>query len=93
MQRMLKISGRVQGVGYRYWAQRTAVSMGLGGWVCNLPDDSVQCLVQGEPDQVEAFIKLVWQGPSAAAVDAVEELPVAYAAGEWKDFLIARKPL
>jgi acylphosphatase len=46
----LRITGRVQGVGYRLWATRTAARLGLRGWVRNRSDGSVEVLATGIPD-------------------------------------------
>jgi acylphosphatase len=67
----LIVSGRVQGVGYRFWAERTARELGLRGWVRNLPDGSVEALATGEADAVARMIEACRQGPRAAAVDAL----------------------
>ena len=71
--RRLRIHGRVQGVSYRVWAARTGRSRGLTGWVRNLQDGSVETLVVGEPDAVEAFTADCQRGPIAARVDRVDQ--------------------
>jgi acylphosphatase len=74
----LVISGYVQGVGFRYSAQREARSLGLGGWVRNAPDGSVEAVVEGESGAVRSFVDWAHSGPSGAAVDSVgteEEAP------------------
>lgn len=72
MARRLLISGTVQGVGYRWSAQRKAEQLGVRGWVRNLPTGQVEALVDGAPDQVAAFERWCRQGPAAAQVSAVE---------------------
>jgi acylphosphatase len=67
----LRITGRVQGVGYRLWAIRTATSLGLRGWVRNRRDGSVEALVTGEPEPVAAMIEACRRGPYAARVTDV----------------------
>jgi acylphosphatase len=67
----LQITGRVQGVGYRLWATRTAASLGLRGWVRNRRDGSVEALATGAPEAVAALIEACRQGPRAARVGAV----------------------
>lgn len=69
--RHLRITGRVQGVGYRDWAVQTARALGLDGWVRNRSDRSVEALVRGPAEAVEAFITACRQGPSLARVDGV----------------------
>jgi acylphosphatase len=64
----LRITGRVQGVGYRAWAIETAVRLGLRGWVRNRADGSVEALVTGEDDRVAAMIEACREGPFAARV-------------------------
>jgi acylphosphatase len=67
----LKISGRVQGVGYRAWALRQASALGLRGCVRNRRDGSVEALVIGEPDAVERMIEGCREGPLGARVTDV----------------------
>ena len=55
-QRIVTFFGRVQGVGFRYSACRVAGGYDVAGYVRNCPDGSVECLVEGEEDQVAAFI-------------------------------------
>ena len=72
------ISGRVQGVGFRYFTQATGVREGLHGWVRNLPDGRVEAAVEGEADAVERFERAMRHGPPGARVEDVEvdaELP------------------
>jgi acylphosphatase len=71
--RMLRIEGRVQGVGYRDWLLREATRLGLDGWVRNLADGSVQAVVAGEEAAVQALLTLCRRGPPMARVDAITE--------------------
>lgn len=66
------VGGRVQGVYYRATAQRRARELGIGGYARNLPDGRVEVLACGEAAAVEAFVKWLWIGSSAAKVSAVE---------------------
>jgi acylphosphatase len=68
----LVITGYVQGVSFRYSAQRQARSLDLDGWVRNAPDGSVEAAVEGEPEAVRSFVAWAHSGPSGAAVDSVE---------------------
>ena len=70
--RRVRIHGRVQGVFYRGWAEEQATALGLDGWVRNRIDGTVEAVVSGPADKVEAFIALCRQGPRAARVDRVE---------------------
>jgi len=67
----LCITGRVQGVGYRVWATRSAATLGLRGWVRNRSDGSVEVLATGAPDAVAALVEACRQGPLGARVTAV----------------------
>ena len=67
----LSITGRVQGVGYRFWAERTASGLGLRGWVRNRADGSVELLAIGEDNAVATLIAACRQGPRAAEVTDV----------------------
>lgn len=71
--RLIGISGRVQGVGYRDWLCREATRLGLHGWVRNRPDGSVQALVAGDPGAVQALLIAARRGPLMARVDRIEE--------------------
>ncbi|MDL1872596.1 acylphosphatase [Deltaproteobacteria bacterium PRO3] len=73
MQVRAVIRGRVQGVFYRAWTQQTARSLGLSGWVRNLPDGSVELLAQGPAEPLRELLRLCRVGPPAARVQAVEE--------------------
>lgn len=67
----VRISGRVQGVGYRAWAMETGRRLGLRGWVRNRADGSVEALVTGDEDAVAAMIEVCREGPYAARVAEV----------------------
>jgi acylphosphatase len=62
------VTGKVQGVGYRFSAVRRAHMIGVGGWVRNNDDGSVQAVVQGTPDQVDQMLEWMRQGPPHARV-------------------------
>lgn len=71
------VSGRVQGVGFRWFAVRAAERHGVGGWVRNLADGSVEVEAEGPPAAVEDFLVEIRRGPPAGRVEAVraEEVP------------------
>lgn len=69
----LRIYGKVQGVFYRNWAEKTARSLGLSGWVRNCTDGSVEAVVSGEMEHVRRFIALAHTGPAAARVTRVDD--------------------
>ncbi|HEY8615238.1 acylphosphatase [Phenylobacterium sp.] len=71
----LQIEGRVQGVGYRWWAVGEARRLGLAGWVRNRREGWVELLAAGEADAVDALVQACHHGPRGAQVTAVT--PVA----------------
>lgn len=75
--RIIRISGRVQGVNFRYFTQQHAIKLGLQGYVKNLPDGSVEIAAEGDKATLDRFVTILWKGPPAARVDAVnvEERP------------------
>jgi len=73
----VRISGRVQGVGYRIWTRGEAVRLGLTGWVRNESDGSVSALIAGTNSAVAAMIERLRQGPRGAAVSKVETVDTA----------------
>ncbi|KAI5912659.1 acylphosphatase [Thauera sp. 2A1] len=70
--RRLAIHGRVQGVWYRASAKAEAQRLGLRGWVRNRLDGSVEALVIGPPDAVEAFVAWACEGPPKAEVTRID---------------------
>jgi acylphosphatase len=71
----LRITGQVQGVGYRLWMTRAAASLVLRGWVRNRRDGSVETLVTGPPEAIAAMIEAARKGPSGARVTDVTVTP------------------
>jgi acylphosphatase len=69
----LRISGWVQGVGYRDWLVTRARGLGLSGWVRNRSDGSVEALIGGDARMVDECVRACWGGPRLAAVDQVTE--------------------
>ena len=66
------VSGRVQGVGFRYWAASEARAHGLSGWVRNRADGCVEGVACGEAANLEQFRERLRRGPPAARVEAVD---------------------
>ncbi len=64
----ITVSGRVQGVGFRYFTQDTATSLGLTGWVANTPEGRVEMEVQGDENDLLSFKSRVQEGPPLSRV-------------------------
>ena len=72
MKKHIVISGRVQGVGFRYWLQSRAVKKNIFGWVKNKITGEVEALIIGHEKGVKDILKLCEQGPPSSRVDHVE---------------------
>jgi acylphosphatase len=70
--RRFLVSGRVQGVGFRYFTEEAAYREGIHGWVRNLPDGRVEVVAEGERVAIDRFERAIAQGPRGARVEAVE---------------------
>lgn len=68
---VVQITGRVQGVGFRFATVRRAHELGVTGWVRNQEDGSVQALLQGDADQIDQMLAWLRYGPPRARVDEV----------------------
>jgi acylphosphatase len=66
------VNGRVQGVGFRYFAHEAAAREGIHGWVRNLPDGGVEAVAEGDAEAVERFERALRQGPRGSRVDHVD---------------------
>jgi acylphosphatase len=71
VQRGYRVTGRVQGVFFRAWTRDTALRLGLGGTVRNLPDGSVMVHLVGPLSSVERMEARLWEGPPASKVEGV----------------------
>jgi acylphosphatase len=71
--RLVRIEGRVQGVGYRDWMLVQAQRIGVQGWVRNRRDGSVEALVAGDEAAVQSLLTACRRGPSLARVERIEE--------------------
>jgi acylphosphatase len=67
------VSGRVQGVGFRWFVEREAISLGVQGWVRNLSDGRVEALASGSAQQHAEFLARLHVGPRGSEVRGVEE--------------------
>lgn len=70
----LLVTGRVQGVGYRWFVRESARRLELAGWVRNRPDGAVEVMASGPAERLEPFLQAVHQGPDGAVVRGVESL-------------------
>jgi acylphosphatase len=79
--RTFLVRGRVQGVGFRWFVEREAHTLGVAGWVRNNFDGSVEVLAMGSRDQLSSLRSRLREGPRAARVDDVEEFEAQPVAG------------
>jgi len=84
--RQFTVSGRVQGVGFRFFVADAARREGLSGWVRNLPDGRVEALAEGEPEALDRLEAQLRRGPASARVVRVlsETLEPGGHAGEFE---------
>ena len=81
------ISGRVQGVGFRYYTRDAAIRERVTGWVRNRPDGCVEAYIEGERDAVTRVERAIRRGPPGARVSDVQ-VDVEEPSGGYSDFLI-----
>ena len=72
MQRYILISGKVQGVGFRYFTRQNAMRLGVHGYAKNLPNGKVEVVAEGDKATLDAFVKILWKGPPASRVEDVK---------------------
>ncbi len=72
-QRHIRIHGKVQGVGYRFFATRVARRLGLKGWIENNRDGTVEATVEGEKDAIDEWIEELKEGPRYAEVTHIDQ--------------------
>jgi len=78
------VKGRVQGVGFRFFAEEAAHVEGLSGWVENRGDGAVEIFAEGDRDAVDRFERKVRRGPPAARIDRIDvldDVPTGRASG------------
>jgi acylphosphatase len=75
------VRGRVQGVGFRWFASSAAARLGLRGWVRNLADGSVEVVAAGAPDALASLERSLRNGPRAARVSEVDVAPATAPSG------------
>ena len=79
----IKIKGRVQGIGFRWWAVKNAEEIGgISGWVRNVEDGSVEIRMLGEEDRLDRMLLACHKGPPLSRVDSV-----SFVVGRWSSFL------
>jgi acylphosphatase len=71
----VRVTGRVQGVGFRDWTRRRAEGLGLKGWVRNEADGAVTALIEGDDARIAEMMASLHKGPAMARVDRVETTP------------------
>jgi len=74
--RRFLVSGVVQGVGFRYYTKKQALSLTLVGWVRNRPDGTVEIEARGRRDQLDQMYSWLQHGPAAARVTGVEVMDI-----------------
>ena len=84
--RLYRVRGRVQGVGFRFFAVRVAEQIGVKGYVRNLDDGSVEVYAIGTPEQLSDLSGYLWHGPRLADVRGVEEQEAAL--GRYDSFVM-----
>lgn len=87
VQYKIKISGKVQGVGFRYFTKKHADILGLAGWVKNMYDGRVFVLVQGAENDIEIFTDYLKNGPSMSQVKNIVKVKMPVIK-EFTDFYI-----
>lgn len=75
--RLVRAHGRVQGIGYRWACEGRARALGITGWVRNRMDDSVEALLQGTPQQLDAMCEWMQEGMPAALVERLDVTTLA----------------
>lgn len=85
----IRISGNVQGVGFRYFTQKQAKTLNLSGWVRNTLDGGVLATVQGPLHAIESFIDYMWIGPPHSDVKSVTKVEMQIIE-EFTDFEVKR---
>lgn len=67
------VTGRVQGVGFRYYTMQKANELGIFGWVKNMPDDSILIVAQGDEPVINTFIDFLYIGPARSRVSQISK--------------------
>jgi acylphosphatase len=83
--RHIKIHGKVQGVGYRFFATRVARRLGLKGWIQNNRDATVEAMVEGEKNVIDEWLEELKEGPRYAEVTNIDQETMPFS-GKLPDF-------
>jgi acylphosphatase len=83
---LVRVRGRVQGIGYREACVRRARALGVTGWVRNRMDDSVEAMLQGSPEQLADMCSWLRDGMPAALVDELDVIRVQPPFPRFDDF-------
>jgi acylphosphatase len=86
----LKITGKVQGVGFRYFTRKNADSLDITGWVRNMPDGSVEVFICGDEDNIDRMEERLWDGPRGAYVTEIIQLESDDTGTHYLDFSVLR---
>ena len=84
----ITVTGRVQGVGFRYFAKDAADSLGILGWVRNNFDTAVECEAQGQEEDLEQFVGRLREGPPMSRVKDVAASEISVIPGTGPEFEI-----
>jgi acylphosphatase len=84
------VSGRVQGVGFRWFVRETALELDLAGWVRNRPDGNVEIAADGDEERVTRFRAMLLEGPPNATVRSVDDVESIESRELRRPFEIAR---
>ena len=82
------VKGYVQGVGFRFFAERMANLLGITGWVLNLPGGDVKVLAVGTEDKIHEFLMVLERGPLSAEVEKVESTITSVDYNDYNSFEI-----
>jgi acylphosphatase len=85
----MRVTGRVQNVGFRAHVEYSARQLGLTGWVRNVGYDTVEAVAEGERDKLERLVEAMRTGPRGARVDD-STVEWSEAAGEFESFVVRR---
>ena len=84
------VSGRVQGVGFRWFVREAALELDLAGWVRNRPDGNVEVAADGDDERVTRFRAILREGPANATVRSVDDVATTETRELRRPFEIAR---